>query len=162
MRVAEATGRTGSAEVTRTAAQLGQVPSRTCRGLRRCLSSTTTRVPLIWQRWNVGFGNTVRFHPRAEEEQMSETIDAARKLITDRLRELEAEAGRLQRALKSMGESDRSRATPKPRRKRAAGKRRRRSQAPRGRRREQLLAVIGARPLSSPPRSASLLAMSRA
>lgn len=78
---------------------------------------------------------------------MSETIDAARKLIAERLRELEAEAKQLERALKSMGESDRSRsAAPKPRRKRAAGKSRRRSQAPRGRRREQLLAAIKAKP----------------
>lgn len=82
---------------------------------------------------------------------MSETIDAARKLIAERLSAIEVEAGQLQRALGSMGERDRSApATPKPRRKSAAGKRRRRSQAPRGRRREQLLAAIGARPGARP------------
>ncbi len=77
---------------------------------------------------------------------MSETIDAARKLISDRLGELEAEAGRLRRALESLGEGDGAApASPKPRRGRRPGKRRRR-QAPRGRRREQLLAAIGAKP----------------
>lgn len=82
---------------------------------------------------------------------MSDTIDAARKLITDRLSAIEAEAGRLQRASKSMGERDGSAlATPKPRRKRAASKRRRRAHAPRGRRREQLLAAIGAKPGARP------------
>lgn len=82
---------------------------------------------------------------------MSETIDSVRKLIADRLRELDVEAKQLERALRSMGESDRSRsAAPKPRRKRAAGKRRRRSQAPRGRRREQLLAAIKANPGARP------------
>jgi len=81
---------------------------------------------------------------------MSETIDSARKLITERLRELEAEAKQLERVLKSMGEADRSRSVaPKSSRKRAAGKRRR-SQAPRGRRREQLLAAIKANPGARP------------
>jgi hypothetical protein len=77
---------------------------------------------------------------------MSDTIESARKLITDRLNAIEAEVGRLQRALTSMGERDASApAAPKLRRKRGPGKRRRRSQAPRGQRREQLLAAIGAK-----------------
>jgi hypothetical protein len=81
---------------------------------------------------------------------MPETIDAVRKLITDRLRELEAEAGQLRRALGGLGEGDGAApAAPKPSRKRASGKRRR-SQAPRGRRREQLLAVIAAKPGARP------------
>jgi hypothetical protein len=92
---------------------------------------------------------------------MSETIDAARKLISDRLRELEAEANHLERALKGIGESDRSRsAAPKPRRKRAAGKRRRRSLAPRGRRREQLLAAIKAKPGARPSELAGEIGVS--
>ncbi len=92
---------------------------------------------------------------------MSKTIDAARKLIAERLSELEAEARQLQRALKNMGEGDHSRsATPKPRRKRAAGKRRRRSQAPRGRRREQLLAAIKARPGARPSELAGEIGVS--
>ena len=78
---------------------------------------------------------------------MSDTIDAARKLIADRLHAIEAEAGMLKRALEELGERDGSApASAKPRRKRAASKRRRRSQAPRGRRREQLLAAIAAKP----------------
>jgi DNA-binding CsgD family transcriptional regulator len=94
---------------------------------------------------------TVPLSSRAEEERMSETIDAARKQIAERLRELEAETRRLEHALKGMGERDRSRsAAPKLRRKRAAGKRRRRSKAPRGRRCEQLLAAIKAKPGARP------------
>jgi hypothetical protein len=92
---------------------------------------------------------------------MSETIDGARKLIAERLRELEAEAKHLERALKGMGESGRSRsAAPKPRRKRAAGKRRRRSLAPRGRRREQLLAAIKAKPGARPSELARMIGVS--
>jgi hypothetical protein len=68
------------------------VPSRTCRSLDPSLDYRGTSIPGSGGTW--GPGNTVRLHPRAKEEQMSETIDAARKLITDRLRELEA--GRLQ------------------------------------------------------------------
>lgn len=83
---------------------------------------------------------------------MSETIDAARKLITERLSAIEAEAGQLRRALKSMGERDGARpaAPARPRRRRAPSKRRRRSPAPRGQRREQLLAAIGAKPGARP------------
>lgn len=82
---------------------------------------------------------------------MPDTIDAARKLITERLRAIEAEVGRLHQALTSMGESDGSApASGKPRRKRTASKRRRRSQAPRGQRREQLLAAIAAKPGARP------------
>ncbi len=82
---------------------------------------------------------------------MSETIDSARKLIADRLRHLDTEAKQLNRALKSMGESDSPRsARPKPRRKKLAGRGRRRSKAPRGRRREELLAAIGSMPGAQP------------
>jgi hypothetical protein len=92
---------------------------------------------------------------------MSETIDAARKLITERLRVLEAENNQLERALKGMEESDRSRsAAPKLRGKRAAGKRRRRPRAPRGRRREQLLAAIKARPGARPSELAAEIGIS--
>jgi hypothetical protein len=92
---------------------------------------------------------------------MSETIDAARKLIADRLRELEAEAKQLQRALQSMGESVRPPSGPtKPRRKRAAGKRRRRSLAPRGQRREQLLAAIKVKPGARPSELAGEIGIS--
>ena len=97
---------------------------------------------------------------------MPDTIDAVRKLITDRLRELEAETNELERAVTSMGEKAAPRASaPKPRQKRANRKARRRSQAPRGQRREQLLAAIKAKPVpvppSSPPRSASRRVRSR-
>jgi predicted Rossmann fold nucleotide-binding protein DprA/Smf involved in DNA uptake len=82
---------------------------------------------------------------------MPDTIDAARKLIADRLHAIEAEAGKLKRALEELGERDGSAPeTPKPRRKRTASKRRRRSQAPRGQRREQLLAAIAAKPGARP------------
>lgn len=83
---------------------------------------------------------------------MSETIDAARKLIIERLKAIEAEAGQLQRTLKGIAETTDSRpaAPAKPRRKRTAGKRRRRAQAPRGQRREQLLAAIGSKPGARP------------
>jgi hypothetical protein len=92
---------------------------------------------------------------------MSETIDAARKLIAERLRELEAETRQLERTLKGMGESVRSRsAAPKPRRNRAAGKRHRRSKAPRGRRREQLLAAIKAKPGARPSELAGEIGIS--
>jgi hypothetical protein len=77
---------------------------------------------------------------------MPDTIDAARKLITDRLRAIEVEAGKLRRALEELGERDGSApAAPKARRKRGPSKRRR-PQAPRGQRREQLLAAIAAKP----------------
>jgi len=82
---------------------------------------------------------------------MSDAIESARKLISDRLATIEAEAGRLRRALEELGERDGSApAAPKARRKRASGKRRRRSQAPRGQRREQLLAAIAAKPGARP------------
>jgi len=82
---------------------------------------------------------------------MPDTIDAARKLITERLSAIEAEVARLHQALANMGERDGSApAAPKPRRKRGPGKRRRRSQAPRGQRSEQLLAAIGAKPGARP------------
>jgi hypothetical protein len=92
---------------------------------------------------------------------MSETIDAARKLIAEHLHRLEGETEKLERALKSMGESDHSRSrASKPRRKRAAGKRRRRSKAPRGFRREQLLAAIKAKPGARPSELATEIGVS--
>ena len=78
---------------------------------------------------------------------MSDTIASARKLISDRLKAIEAEAGRLRRTLEELGKRDGATPpSPRSRRKRPAGRRRRRRQAPRGQRREQLLAAIGARP----------------
>ncbi len=94
---------------------------------------------------------------------MSETTAAAHKLITDRLRDLEAEAKQLERALKSLGEGESLRpAAPKPGRKRSAGKRRGRSQAqaPRGKRREQLLAAIKAKPGARPSELAGEIGVS--
>jgi hypothetical protein len=104
---------------------------------------------------------------------MSDTIESARKLIADRLHAIEAETGKLQRALEELGERDGAApAGPKPRRKRA-GKRRRRAQAPRGQRREQLLAAIAAKPGArtselaaeigiSPSQASALIAKARA
>jgi predicted Rossmann fold nucleotide-binding protein DprA/Smf involved in DNA uptake len=93
---------------------------------------------------------------------MPDTIDAARKLIAERLRAIEDEAGQLRRALLSMGEGDGSApAAPKPRRNRGPGKHRR-SQAPRGRRREQLLAALGARPGARPSELAAEIGISPA
>jgi MarR family len=81
---------------------------------------------------------------------MSDTIESARKLITDRLGAIEAEAGQLRRALESLGVGAvAGSASPKPRGKRSARKRRR-PQAPRGKRREQLLAAIKAKPGARP------------
>jgi CRP-like cAMP-binding protein len=82
---------------------------------------------------------------------MPDPIDAARKLIADRLSAIEAETVRLERALKSMGERDGFAPAPSSSgRQRGPGKRRRRAQAPRGQRREQLLAAIGAKPGARP------------
>jgi len=81
---------------------------------------------------------------------MPETIESLRKLITDRLRELEAEGKKLERALASMG-GDHPRSAPsKRRRKRATRRGRRRSRAPRGQRRQELLAAIKAKPGARP------------
>lgn len=89
---------------------------------------------------------------------MASTIDAARKLITDRLVELEAETRKLERALAGIGETDRPRsASSKPRRKQAAGRARRRSQAPHGQRLKQLLAAIKAKPGSRPSELAAMI-----
>jgi predicted Rossmann fold nucleotide-binding protein DprA/Smf involved in DNA uptake len=94
---------------------------------------------------------------------MSDTVEAARKLIADRLSAIEAEAGKLRRALESLGERDGAApASPKPRRKRGPGKRRRRAQAPRGRRREQLLAALAARPAARPSELAAEIGISAA
>lgn len=93
---------------------------------------------------------------------MSDTIESARKLISERLAAVEAEAGQLRRALESLGERDGSApAVPKLRRKRGPSKRRR-SQAPRGRRREQLLAALGARPGARPSELAAEIGISPA
>lgn len=82
---------------------------------------------------------------------MAETIDAAQKLITDRLRSIEEEASRLRRALDALGPAERSRSPrSEPRRSKAPGNRRRRSSPKRGERGEQLLAAIGASPGSRP------------
>lgn len=82
---------------------------------------------------------------------MPDAIESARKLITERLHAIEAEAGKLRRALEELEERGGSApAAPKPRRKRGAGNRRGRAQAPRGQRREQLLAAIAAKPGARP------------
>ncbi len=72
---------------------------------------------------------------------MSEAIESARKMIEARLRELDLEAKRLDRALQSLGESGPAKRRGRPRRKAATsakGKRR----APRGQRRGQFLAAL--------------------
>ncbi len=92
---------------------------------------------------------------------MSDTIESARKLISDRLVAIEAEAGQLRRALVSLGERDGTASRePKPGRKRRAGKYRRRAQAPRGQRREQLLAAIAAKPGARPSELAAEIGIS--
>jgi hypothetical protein len=75
---------------------------------------------------------------------MTQGIDGARKLIESRLREIEDEAGSLQRALTSLCPDVGATATPpaRPRRRRRKGGRR----APRGQRREQFLAAVKANP----------------
>jgi hypothetical protein len=89
---------------------------------------------------------------------MPDAINAVRKLITDRLGELQAETKKLERALASMEESRGSRSTlRKPARKRGSGKARRKARAPRGQRREQLLAAIAAKPGARPPELAGEL-----
>lgn len=82
---------------------------------------------------------------------MAETIDAATKLIEERLSQIEAERKRLQGALDSLSQG------PAPTRSRsgedgaAAGKqqRRRRQRAPRGQREQELLASIRASPANT-------------
>jgi FaeA-like protein len=66
---------------------------------------------------------------------VSEAIESARKMIEARLRELDAEAQRLARALHSLGESAPSKRRGRPRRKAA-------KRAPRGQRRGQFLAAL--------------------
>lgn len=93
---------------------------------------------------------------------MPETIDAVRKLISERLSELETETARLELALKSIGGRDGSRPTaPKSKSKKVAAKsRRRRAQAPRGQRREQLLEAIKAKPGIRPSELAAVIGIS--
>ncbi len=73
---------------------------------------------------------------------MSDAIDGARRVIQDRIEEIDLEAASLRVALESLGGSGyRSPATPKARRPKRSGKR-----APRGQRREQFLAALKAKP----------------
>jgi hypothetical protein len=76
---------------------------------------------------------------------MTQGIDGARTLIESRLREIEDEAGALQRALGSLGEgaSKPKAAMPKRRRRKGAPR------APRGQRREQFLAAVKGKPGST-------------
>jgi hypothetical protein len=92
-------------------------------------------------------------------------IDDARRLIESRLAEIEAEAGRLERALASLGEGSRPRrgrpgrqsgaaaaqtsAAPQPRRT-PAPRRGRTKRAARGQRQEELLAAIKSDPAARP------------
>lgn len=80
----------------------------------------------------------------------SDVIDRARALIETRLRELIAEAEKLERALISMGEGTRRRATPQRKTAGAKGRRKSSVRAPRGQRRSQLLAAIKANPGARP------------
>lgn len=68
---------------------------------------------------------------------MSETIDRARKLLEARLRELDAEADRLQKSLAMLGRRPAAR-RGRGKRRRSRGKRR----AARGQRRQQFLAAV--------------------
>src|SRR5690348_7768802 len=88
---------------------------------------------------------------------MSDTIESARQLITDRLDVIEAETDQLRRALENLGVGKRTgSANPKPRGKRSPGKPRR-PQAPRGKRGEQLLAAIKAKPGARPSELAAAI-----
>lgn len=71
---------------------------------------------------------------------MPDTIDSARSLIEARLRELDAEAERLRRALGSLGETRPSKRRGRSRR--GAARRKATRRAPRGQRREQFLAAL--------------------
>ena len=71
---------------------------------------------------------------------MSEAIEGARKMIEVRLRELDAEAGRLRRALSGLGERAPAKRRGRPRRK--ASRRKAAKRAPRGQRRGQFLAAL--------------------
>lgn len=90
---------------------------------------------------------------------MPNAIADARQLIQSRLRELDAEAQRLERALRSLGEGSGGKRRPGRPRKRAAAapspskrarRKRKAARAPRGQRREQLLAAIKANPGARP------------
>jgi IclR helix-turn-helix domain len=71
---------------------------------------------------------------------MPDTIDSARSLIEARLRQLDAEAERLGRALHSLGEGRSTKPRGRPRRK--ASSRKAAKRAPRGQRRQQFLAAL--------------------
>ena len=78
---------------------------------------------------------------------MSDAIQSARRVLESRLAEIDAEAGKLRSALRSLGgkstASTSSSAAPKPRR------RLRSKRAPRGQRRQQFLAAAKKRPGST-------------
>lgn len=79
----------------------------------------------------------------------SDAINDARRLIQARLAELEVEVERLERALKSLGESTSSRAV-RPRIAAGIKRQRKGERAKRGQRRKQLLAAIKANPGARP------------
>lgn len=91
---------------------------------------------------------------------MSKTIEGARKLIADRLREIDAEAAELERALKGMVGTSRQRSRRKAADKKR-GRRKSRRLAPRGQRREQLLAAVKAKPGARPAELASAIGISQ-
>lgn len=78
---------------------------------------------------------------------MSDAIESARRVLSSRLAEIEAETGKLRSALQSLGgrsaTSSSSSAAPKPRRRRRA------KRAPHGQRRRQFLAAAKSKPGSS-------------
>jgi hypothetical protein len=90
-------------------------------------------------------------HATRERTPVADAITTARQMIESRIREIEEETKRLERALAELGEGGEGRG-PRRRASRArhAPRRRARKIAPRGQRREQLLAYLeqnpGARP----------------
>jgi hypothetical protein len=72
---------------------------------------------------------------------LSEAIESARKMIEARLRELEGETKRLDRALQSLRESGPAKRRVRPRRK-ATSRPKRKQRAPRGQRRQQFLTAL--------------------
>jgi hypothetical protein len=95
---------------------------------------------------------------------MSETSEAVRQLLQERLEEIRKEAASLERALRGLGKNTPSRrrtprsatASAKPARP-AVRKRRRSKRAPRGQRQEQLLAAIKQNPGARPAELARLI-----
>jgi hypothetical protein len=82
---------------------------------------------------------------------MPDVVTDARRMIEDRLRELEAEASRLRGALASLGGASR-RSTRARRRPAASGRRRggTRERAPRGQREAEFLSALEKRPGAKP------------